>query len=176
MSQKLTPMLEALGSDGRNRGLADQLELYGRLIGSWRLDVDFYFHNGTHLRTDGEAHFEWVLEGHAIQDVFIIPARGHRGGARQPWWRYGSTVRWYDPTIDAWRITFFDPPRRVELHQLARAVDDEIVQIGEDSAGLWRRWRFVQIESSAFRWLGEVSWDRGATWTRELEFHGGRTA
>lgn len=170
-----TPMLDALGSSGPAAELAEQLELYGRLVGSWRLEVDFHFHDGSHLSTEGEAIFDWVLEGRAIQDLFIIPSRRLRAGDPEPWWRYGSTFRWYDPRIDAWHITFFDPPRQVELHQLGRAADGEIVQIGKDESGLWRRWRFSEIRRDSFRWLGEVSWDWGANWTLELEFHGTRT-
>jgi hypothetical protein len=51
--------------------------------------------------------------------------------------RARSILRWYEPAIDAWHITFFDPRRSVELRQIGRAVGDEIVQIGEDEAGLW---------------------------------------
>lgn len=80
------------------------------------------------------------------------------------------------PAIDAWHITFYDPRRCVELRQLGRAVGDEIVQIGEDAAGLWRRWRFTEIGDESFHWLGEVSWDRGTTWTLELEMHACRTS
>jgi hypothetical protein len=130
-------MHEALQAFGPNDELRHELELYGFLVGSWRLDVDFYFHDGTHVQTEGEAIFAWVLEGRAMQDLFIMPARHLRDGEPEPWWRYGSTLRWYDPAIDAWHITFYDPRRSVELRQLGRAVGDEIVQIGEDAAGLW---------------------------------------
>lgn len=170
MPANVSRMLDALYAGRPADSLAANLHLYGQFLGSWRLDVRFDFLDGTHREAEGEAHFDWVLEGRAIQDLFIIPARHLRTvkGPPQPWWRYGSTFRWYDPTIDAWHITFFDPARSVEMRQLGRAVGEEIVQVGEDGVGLWRRWRFVDIARTSFTWLGEVSWDRGATWVREL--------
>ena len=71
----------------------------------------------------------------------------------------------YDPAIDAWRITWFEPRRPVEMHQIGRAVGADIVQMGEDHNGLLNRWRFVEITGQSFTWLGERSWDKGSTWT-----------
>jgi hypothetical protein len=176
MPQTLSPMLDALRAMGPNDELAEKLDLYGRLIGSWKLEVDFYRIDGTHIQSEGEAIFDWVLEGQAMQDLFIIPARHLRDGEPEPWWRYGSTFRWYEPAIDAWHITFFDPKRLVEMRLLGRAVGDEMVHIGEDHAGLWRRWRFADVTDDSFHWLGEVSWDRGGSWTLELEMHATKTS
>ncbi|TIL41051.1 MAG: hypothetical protein E5Y87_03330, partial [Mesorhizobium sp.] len=58
----------------------------------------------------GEVHFGWVLEGRAIQDVWILPARNT--GAQSSlgkWSFYGTTLRVYDPGIDAWHIFWSDP-------------------------------------------------------------------
>ena len=163
-----TSMAEGLVAPELDKSLGAKLELYGQFVGSWQADVTFYFLDGTQENVEGELHFERVLEGTAIQDLFIYPARHLRTGPRQPWWRYGSTFRWYDPDIDAWHITFFDPGRSVENHQIGRAVGNDIVQIGEDQPGVLRRWRFVDITGSSFTWLGELSWDRGSTWTLHL--------
>src|SRR5712692_1874900 len=170
MSAENTPMLEGLHATQPNETLASKLALYGQFIGSWHLDIDLSAWDGSHHHTEGEVHFDWVLEGRALQDVWIYPARSQRTNATEAetWYRYGSTFRWYDPAIDAWHITWFDPNRGVELHQIGRAQGQDIVQIGEDSRGLLRRWRFVEITSTSFTWLGEVSWDKGLTWTLEV--------
>jgi hypothetical protein len=167
-------MLEALHAASPHAALADKLRLYGRFVGSWELDIEFYPLGGPLYHAEGEWHFAWVLDGKAIQDVWIFPARRLRGGNAQPWHRYGSTFRWYDPTIDAWHITYFDPSRPSQLRQLGRAVGDDIVQIGEDHTGLQRRWRFLEITERTFRWVGEVSWDKGATWTLEMQMQAQR--
>ncbi len=177
MTEQDTPMLEALQAGQANYELASKLELYGRFVGSWQLDVNFHQRDGSISRTEGELQFSWVLDGRAIQDVWIYPARRLR--SEQPteaWHAYGSTFRWYDPVIDAWHITWFDPSRSVETHQIGRAVGVDIVQMGEDHNGLLNRWRFVEITDRSFTWLGERSWDRGSTWTLLVEMRARRTA
>jgi hypothetical protein len=169
MTEERVPMLEALHAPQPDKALASKLQLYGQFVGSWHLTIDLYALDGSRRSTEGEVHFDWVLGGRAIQDVWIYPTRRSRQGSApsESWYRYGSTFRWYDPAIDAWHITWFDPGRGVELHQIGRAQGSEIVQVGENHQGLVRRWRFVAITSESFTWLGEVSWDRGATWTLE---------
>jgi hypothetical protein len=76
--------------------------------------------------------------------------------------------------FDAWHVTFFDPLRSVEMRQIGRQVGNDIVQIGDDAAGFTRRWRFTEITARSFTWLGDVSWDQGATWTLELEMRARR--
>src|SRR5437588_1583665 len=106
MNQVHTPMLEVLHAPQPNEALASKLHLYGQFVGSWHLDIDMHALDGSHRRTEGEVHFDWVLEGSAIQDVWIYPTRQFRAGetTAEPWHRYGSTFRWYDPAIDAWHI------------------------------------------------------------------------
>jgi hypothetical protein len=178
MREGYTPMLEALHTATYNGTLTSKLYLYGQFIGSWRLDIDMHALDGSHRRTEGEVHFDWVLEGRAIQDVWIYPARRFRTGEApaESWYQYGSTFRWYDPAIDAWHITWFDPNQAVELRQIGRAQGSEIVQIGEDHSGLLRRWRFVDITSESFTWVGEVSWDKGSTWRQETHMRASKVS
>jgi hypothetical protein len=171
-----TAMARALHNAEPNQPLAHKLDLYGRFIGSWRLDIEHHPPGGAHRRAEGEWHFGWVLDGKAVQDVWIFPARRLRGKLAEPWYRYGSTFRWYDPAIDAWHITYIEPGFSVELRQIGRAQGADIVQIGEDARGLMRRWRFVEIIDRSFRWIGDISYDKGATWTLEMEMRGERAA
>lgn len=175
MSDSANAMLDALHAGEPNAALASKLRLYGQFVGSWELDIEWHPPTGV-VRAAGEWHFGWVLDGRAIQDVWIFPARRLRGSlpAAQPWHFYGSTFRWYEPAIDAWHIRYFEPTRPFEMRQLGRAVGADIVQVGEDHNGIQRRWRFVEIAQRSFRWIGEASWDRGATWTLELEMQARR--
>jgi hypothetical protein len=176
VAKRNVPMLEALLAEQGNKALAAKLQLYGQFVGSWHLDVNIQTSDGSRGHTEGEVHFDWVLEGMAIQDVWIFPSRRLRadGKPAEPWSRYGSTFRWYDPNIDAWHIAWFDPRRSVELRQIGRAVGADIMQIGEDESGFLRRWRFTDITNQSFRWLGEISRDKGSTWTLELEMRARR--
>jgi hypothetical protein len=171
-------MTDALHAERANPALAAKLGLYGRFVGSWRLEIDDYPFDGPPRHGEGEWHFDWVLDGKAVQDVWIFPARHLRGNGKpdEPWYRYGSTFRWYDPAIDAWHITYFDLTQRKEVRQIGRAAGADIVQVGADGSGILGRWRFVDITDRSFRWIGEASWDKGASWTLDMEMRAERTA
>jgi hypothetical protein len=168
-------MLDALHAPGPNPALAAKLDLYGRFVGSWDLDIDYYPPGFPERHAPAEWHFNWVLDGFAVQDVWIFPARRLRTGPAEPGWGYGSTFRMYDPMLDAWHIRYFGPTRPYEIRQIGRAVGPDIVQIGEDPNGIQRRWRFTEITPQSFRWIGDVSWDKGAHWTLEMEMRARRT-
>lgn len=167
----MTPMLEALHAAGPDVALADKLRLYGQFVGSWDLDIDWFPPGETDRHERGEWHFGWVLDGRAVQDVWIFPAR--RGSA--PGWQfYGSTFRYYDPALDAWHITYFEPTRPFVIRQVGRSADADIVQLADEADGITRRWRFVEITQRSFRWIGEMSTDKGETWALELEMRARR--
>jgi hypothetical protein len=167
-------VLDALHSGKPNPAIAAQSNLYGRFVGAWHVDVALHEAGGVR-RVEGEWHFGWVLDGYAIQDVWIVPARRLRGekkpGER---WFWGTTLRWYDPAIDAWHIRYIDPSVPIEVRQVSRAVGADIVQVGEAAHGLLTRWRFLDIAQDSFRWLGERSWDKGATWSPATEMRARR--
>ena len=50
------------------------------------------------------------------------------------------------------------------------------MQEGTDDTGAAVRWSFTGITSDSFRWLGERSPDRGATWRLQAEFLARRVA
>jgi hypothetical protein len=167
-----SPFLDALGADGSAADRAGKMDLYGWLVGSWDLDVTQFAEDGAGRRRKGEWHFGWALEGRAIQDVWIVPPRGGlRGGdAAAKVNSYGTTMRVYDPRIDAWQIQWTDPVTQNFLHMIGRKQGDEIVQLGTRPDGNLIRWRFSEITPDSFRWRGEVSADAGATWRLNVEF------
>jgi hypothetical protein len=150
---------------------AGKMDLYSWLVGSWALDVTETHADGSQRRCPGEWHFAWVLEGRAIQDVWLVPSRraGRPGDAVQKNNYYGTTLRVYDPRIDAWRIQWTDPVAQIYLTLLGRKQDDRIVQEGKSPTGTAVRWSFFDIAANTFRWRSELSND-GATWTTNMEF------
>ena len=122
-------------------------------------------------RRPGEWHFGWALEGRAIQDVWIVPPRGQRqGDAVALSNRYGTTLRVYDPAIDAWHIQWTDPVGQTYLTMIGRAQGNDIVQLGKSAAGHLIRWGFYEIKPASFLWRGEASVDNEAVWKRVVEF------
>lgn len=168
----MSPFLDALGADGPSADRIGKMDLYGRFVGSWDLDVRQFSDDGCERRRAGEWHFGWALEGRAVQDVWIVPPRGtlRRGDAAANVHSYGTTLRIYDPDIDAWRIQWSDPVTRNFLQMIGRAEGRDIVQLGTRTDGQLLRWSFLEIESESFRWRGEISPDQGASWRVNTEF------
>ena len=138
------------------------MNLYGQFVGSWDLDVTEYRDDGTTRRRPGEWHFGWALEGRAVQDVWIVPPRGQRDGdAAANSNRYGTTLRVYDPRIEAWHIQWTEPVGQTYLSMIGRPQGDDIVQLGRNAAGDQMRWGFYEITPDSFP-LGRRSLDRMA--------------
>lgn len=174
----MNPFLTALHADGPAADRNGKMELYAWLIGSWDLDVVEFLDSGQQRRRSGEWHFGWALDGRAIQDVWIVPRRGERDPANTAAKAeyYGSTLRIYDPRIDAWHIRWTDPVVQAYLSQIGRKRGDRIVQEGKDSMGNLRRWSFNEITPDSFLWRGEVSSDDGRTWHTHMEYRAVRVA
>ena len=166
---------EALVAQGPVPAQAARMTLYTPLLGSWEMDVVDYEDGGTRRGSKGEWHFAWVLEGRAIQDVFIVPARWARRPAQPATGnRYGTTLRVYDPKLEAWRVTWINPVSGVSHTLLGRQRGEDIVQEGRDTDGSLVRWSFSEITPRSFRWRGELSGDEGKTWRLAAEFRGRR--
>jgi hypothetical protein len=169
---------EILLADAPAPDRAQKLGLYGWLVGSWETDIIAHAADGTKHRGQGEIHAGWALQGRAVQDVWMIPRLKHRDGAPPMpiagnW--YGTTLRIYDPTIDAWRIFWSDPATNQFRQQIGRREGADIVQQGRIESGAFTRWRFTEITPRSFRWLGEGSQD-GATWQLVVEVLARRTS
>ena len=165
-----------LGAPGRSPAIPDSTDVYGWLIGSWELEVLRYWGvdvAGRGLR--GEVHFGWVLEGRAIQDVWIMPRRSDRTGREETTQNmYGTTLRVWDPAIQAWRISWKNPAGGHYEEQIGRRIGPDIVQLGARPNGTPTRWTFTEITPDSFRWLGDALEPDGQTWRPEGEFRARR--
>src|SRR5262245_14652434 len=105
---------------------AGKLALYGFLVGSWETTVVAHEESGATHTHRGEIHAGWVLEGRALQDVWMLPRRAERRPDSPPqplpvtgsW--YGTTLRVYDPGLDAWHILWINPATQLYTRQIGR--------------------------------------------------------
>ncbi|MGI8580950.1 MAG: hypothetical protein ACR2KX_02060 [Chitinophagaceae bacterium] len=151
----------------------ENIDWYGKLIGNWEVEVIDYFEDGTKTQTKGEWYFSRILEGRAIQDIFISPKRNQKipdvAKVRN---RCGTTIRFYDPNINCWKITWFNPLSNVTNQLVAKKIGSNIIQEGIDAEGNIMRWSFVKITENSFQWSGEISTDGGETFTLKTEIFG----
>lgn len=164
--------IEALDANGPAVDRAEQMMLYGQFIGAWEGTVTVWRADGEIFESSCEAHFGWALQGRAVQDVWMIPARR----ARRPGegdHMYGSTLRILDPDTGEWNIRWADPVRQVFNEMKGYRAGSEIVQEYRDRQGTIVEWRFTDIERDSFRWISRESTDERATWrlTAEYRYH-----
>ena len=100
------------------------------------------------------------------QDVFLETSRSDSESLL-----YGSTIRFYDPRIDAWRVTWINPRAGVVRTFIGRKSGGEIVMEGASGDSTPIRWIFSDIKSDSFHWSGEKR--TGSTWRiyEELDAH-----
>jgi hypothetical protein len=166
---------QILTQQGRSSDISPEDDLYGFLVGSWQLDVVAYPDDGNVTQSTGEAHFARVLDGRAIQDVFINPARSDRTPDSPQFanW-FGTTFRYFDPAIRAWRVFWFNPDDGVRAQLIARRRGNQIVQDGHFPDGTPIRWTFSEITRDSCLWRGERLESDGKTWRLQVEFRARR--
>jgi hypothetical protein len=153
----------------------EALMLFGQFVGSWDVELVSMI-PGEEGRFDGEWHFAWILQGRGVQDVWIVPKRRFgRPGRGRPQYEYGSTVRIYDPAIDAWRVNWHGPLRNNFQNFIARASGDEIVLTGGKAGSLPMRWIISDVQPESFNWRAEVSTDGGTSWFVVQTMHAERS-
>ena len=88
--------INVLVSKGKSNLIPEKDNLYGQFVGEW--DFEWVDNQGTtgERHVQGEWIFAWVLEGTAIQDVFICPSRKARIKDYQPDAAYATAVRMYN--------------------------------------------------------------------------------
>jgi hypothetical protein len=166
-----TKLADALVAEGPDPEHADALMLFGQFVGEWDFDWACYSADGEQAMTErGEWIFGWVLEGRAVQDVWIIPARG-RDQAGLPEGEYGTTIRFYDPRRDVWLVTWSGPINHTRRTFVARRAGEAIVQDGTTDEGHRMQWIFSEIAENSFSWRSVSSNDGEKTWQLREEMH-----
>ena len=151
---------------------ASQLGLYFFLIRSWTTRILTHDDGRTHEGAGG-FHARRVLEGRAIQDVWMIPGRAQRTATRRPlpvagnW--YGNDAARLRPRVSAPGASSGPTGDQQFVRQIGRADGNDIVQDGEHVNGTAMRWRFTKITPASFHWIGEFMRDESVRWELQVE-------
>jgi len=176
MTRTTDVLHDVLAASGRAEEIPAAGDVYGWLIGNWDLEIHRYAAvDVSSLGLKGEVCFAWVLEGRAVQDVWIMPRRSERTqGLGKVNNMYGTTMRVWDVAIQGWRIQWVNPVTGHTENQIGRWSGKDIVQIGARMDGTPTRWRYTEITADSFRWIGEALEADGKTWKVEGEFRARR--
>jgi hypothetical protein len=94
--------IKGLLSHGPYPEFEDKLMLFGQFVGDWDIiSVQSPSPSGVAFRTRGEVHFGWILDGRAVQDVWMTYDEKSKRAIP-----VGTTIRVYDPSTDAWQSTW----------------------------------------------------------------------
>jgi hypothetical protein len=141
--------------------------LFGKFVGDWEIVQARYLQaEGSWVKMKGEVHFGWILGGTAVQDIWM--GCQERSEKRV---LFGTTVRFFDPKIDAWRSTLISPIKGLVRAFTGKEVDGEIVLESKTTEGYPEKWIFSEITPTSFRWHSEETHDNGKTWllTEEMQ-------
>lgn len=176
MSSLMTPMSQALAAEAPFPKYHERLMLFGQFVGSWHMAVRYFDRSGTTLfESDARWSFGWVLDGRAVQDVLLFEPGGAWGVSPDER-GIGTTLRYYDPNQDIWRVVWLGAASGTLITLIARPRGSEIVLEGKDVDDSYIQWMFTDISDEGFRWTGHSSPDGTSQWWVEQEMIARRLA
>jgi hypothetical protein len=72
------------------------------------------------------------IGGRAVQDVWIVPGRGQPGENEPPDAFRGSTIRFFDPAINAWSSTWIEPINGPVMRFVGLSAAEDIVLLNDE--------------------------------------------
>jgi len=143
--------LNGLGATGPVRSRQRQLALFGQFVGDWDILPPPSEWKGEEPEPGGQVHFRWILGGTGVQDVWglLDPPTGRLVPQ-------GSTLRFYDPSLRAWRSAWVSPYQKAIRRFIGRPERSEIVLREQDAGWRGEHWIFSEITRTSFRWRAET--------------------
>src|SRR3984893_6244056 len=160
-------MVAGLQAMGPHPSLGEQAQVFGRFVGIWDGEYTEFSKDGKTTHSSGEWIFGWVMDGRAIQDLFII----HPSAARKE--KYiGTSLVYFGPDFGTWSVTFVDPENGSVATLTGGAVEDgRIVLHSQNKDGKETRWSFDEIRPDSWVFRDEETSDGGKTWRLREEDH-----
>lgn len=148
----MNEFIKALVCTQKSNSIPDEQNIFGTLIGEW--EFEWIDNHGTEKErhVKGEWIFSWILDGTAIQDVFICPSREERSHNKQPDAAYATTLRIYNPEKQTWDVFYGCTGDNTRLE--ARKEGDKIVLTEITSQQM--KWIFSDITEKSFHWQNNI--------------------
>lgn len=134
------------------------VEQFGRYIGDWKIEDETLARDGSGWLPGAGARwiFSCVGPGVAVQDYWM-PAGGG----------FGTNLRNYNPDTGAWEIVWAAAGQNGLMHISALQTDagDMVMNVERPVPDPPRRIIFFVPEADGWRWVQQLSFDGGETWT-----------
>jgi len=129
-------------------------DTFGKFIGEWTLNLTIINLNGHKVRYKGEWHFYRILQGRAIQDIWIIPDLTSQGD--NGFHEYGTTIRTFNPRTNKWKAVWVGPVQNQLYVFDIEDNNDQIILTETNNPNLEMKWSFFDISKNSFQWKSEV--------------------
>jgi hypothetical protein len=161
-------MIEELRATGPHPSLGDHATVLGHLVGTWDVEYMDISKDGKVMHRTGELLVGWVMDGRAIEDVWIVYPQ-EAGKDREVY----ADVRYFDPKSGTWPAIFIDPQIASMATFTGGAVGDDRIVLDSQNlvAGQTRRWSFNDIRADSLVFRDNASSDGGKTWKLRAEYH-----
>lgn len=146
-----------------HKDIPNSFKLFGQFVGIWEWAGFDYGNDGNKIPTKGKWIFEWVLNGNAIQDVFIFEDQ-NSNKSQVSFAEYGTTIRFPNNDGNTWKSVWVGPMNKVIRIFDAKAIGSEILLEGKNERNKLIRWVFSDITENSFHWRGEYPSDKGVSW------------
>lgn len=150
---------DALIHTGTNGKIPNEYDWFGFLIGEWDILYSDNHSTGRERQVKGEWIFSRVLDGTAIQDVFICPSRTERLVHPQPDATWGTTLRIFNPGTRAWDIFYGAAGEAERLEARKEGKDIVLTETGRGKM----KWIFSDIRDDYFLWENRLYNEDGSS-------------
>jgi len=135
---------QALLSSARSPIIPAEDDWYAPLLGDWQ----FAYSESDGRQLKGEWFFRRVLEGTAIEDIFICPSRDTKELNLQPDGEYGVAVRMYNQTKRCYDMTYACT-KYTKCLEVRKEQGKIICTVQDDPS---EKWVFLNVKESSFHW------------------------
>ena len=129
-------------------------DIFGKFIGEWSLTLTITNPDGTNARYNGEWNFYRILQGRAIQDIWIIPDIASQGD--NEFHEFGTTIRTFNLKTNKWKAVWVGPVQNQLFVFDIEDNTDQIILTETNNPHLEMRWSFFDISENSFQWKSEV--------------------
>jgi hypothetical protein len=159
-------LVSELNATSPHPSLGDQAEVVGRLVGTWDVEYTQFAKDGKATHRTGEFIVGWVMDGRAIQDLWIVNPSATRKD-REVY----TDLHWFDAKSREWRSAFVDPEHGSVARFTGGPVGhDRFVLETQDFGSEQTRWSANDIRPDSLVWRDEASSDGGETWKLRAEY------